>query len=253
MGWNRDTGEEYVSEIFNALKIPLPPVVFITSKSNPPDEHITKDRAAMLFPKLGLRRKPSRTESTATIPNRQDSSAEGSDHDVLQLFDLIKEDPTEEEIKLFHTISESKLLSIMKAISNTFAQCNAIYLSKHNTKYLEFDEMVGKSLPENGVQLVPVVLNKDQVTIFRQNSVPISDEVMHGIPGFRDDYSTGATSYASRTKKMAPISTGSWSEFCPLACSAWLETHSWSPGSPPSSCPKVCRCSYSSTQSPRLI
>lgn len=195
MGWNRDTDEEYVSEIFNALKIPLPPVVFITSKSNPANENITKDRTAMLFPKLGLRRKPSRTESTATVPNRQDSSVEGSDHDVLQLFDLIKEDPTEEEIKLFHTISESKLLSIMKAISNTFAQCNAIYLAKHNSKYREFDEMVGKSLPENGVQLVPVVLNKDQVTIFRQNSVPISDEVMHGIPGFRDEYSSGVTHF----------------------------------------------------------
>mmetsp|Transcript_14846 Transcript_14846/g.24726 ORF Transcript_14846/g.24726 Transcript_14846/m.24726 type:complete len:498 (+) Transcript_14846:237-1730(+) len=116
-GW-RKPENEMVTTIFEALNIPIPPLVFITYK------------CWGLFPfGLGLK---------------------VDEHNCLKIVD---DNPTEVEVSFLTTVLTSRLKSIMREVSSSAAQSKAIYMMMEPSGENDFDKLITDTLPSGSTAL----------------------------------------------------------------------------------------------------
>lgn len=154
-GWRRPD-DEYLEEIFNALNIDLPPLIFRT------------DKCPKVFPDLGLQR-------NYTPENNDPYSA----------FSIKYSGATEEEKELFESVMKSRMKSCMREISNACLQCKAIFMMFRPSAVNEIDKMITDSLTPGSVALgvvdqsphTRVLISPEMFAKMVENSVPITEEV----------------------------------------------------------------------------
>ncbi len=137
-GWDPDTEDDYLPSLFNALRIPVPSVSFVTS------------RCTHLLPQAGLKLSNANqtTNTTATTNssgggNSGTAAASGGGNDTTiprpvpniiipsnnsgEQMEVIEQDATDEEKRFFEIIMKSRMSTIMKAISTACVQCDGMY------------------------------------------------------------------------------------------------------------------------------
>ena len=152
-GWRR-SDETYLDEIFAALRIATPPLIFRT------------DKCPVLFPKVGLVRDYSENNK-----------------DPYSSFKIKYDNPTKEEIDLFSIVMNSRMKTCMEEISHACAQCNAVFMMFRPSSSNVIDKMITDSLSEGGIALGVLdkshILTPEMFRLMIDNAVPHTEEILN--------------------------------------------------------------------------
>ena len=161
-GWRR-ASEDYVSTIFAALNIAVPPLIFET------------DKCPKLFPDIGLVRK----------------FEDGTD--TFSSFEVKVEGVTEQEMELFSIVMKERMVSIIREITAACIQCNAIYAMFHPSYINVFDKIITDG-SAGGITLgIPPheLLPEGMLHAIVENAVPLTEEIVNAVQWSNGPIKTG--------------------------------------------------------------